>query len=258
MFVSFANITFGSTRRIMAQARETQWFDSLLPVNELFVWRLIARHPLHFARYYKQGFGLFMWKPYVLDRVLRSVEDGTIVCYADSGLHLNSGGRTRWESMVKELQDSKESIGLFSAGPGYKRRQFVKADAVHAYFPGFWDSDLDSLYASVILIRKSSASQCFISEWRQLCETPSFIDRSPSRTHDEQKWFLGQDADNGLLGLVAAKHEREILVYSDRINLYDQNGKQLKHVLSNNDYRRLDWSALDHVPFQIRRDRRDR
>jgi len=101
-FLAFADSRLESTlRRIRQQAEDMHVFgDRILTFTERdldadFQERM-AKHLLPGSR----GFGYWCWKPQIVLQVLKEMDDGDVLLYADAGCHLNPKGIVRLREYV--------------------------------------------------------------------------------------------------------------------------------------------------------------
>jgi len=256
-FISFANSGYTAPDRILSQAQQSQFFDSVNCYSESDIVPLLRRHPIHFLTNRKKGFGRFMWKPYVLLKRLSEVPNGDTVIYSDSGTHIDASGGPRLSFYLESMKSANKSIGVFETSSKYKAVSYVKRAVVDSYFPEFYlepTRQMNSAYAGLVFARKTDRSEEIVGDWLRLCE--QFLpwnDCGPSK--NEIAEFVGQDVDNGILNLVLAKHNDYMLFNGKEVNLYDQHGFQLKHTLEDLEYSKLNWDSLRGYPFTFRRDR---
>jgi hypothetical protein len=259
-FLTFSNSEYMIPDRIVDQANQFGEFSSIYSWSESNIPEFIEKHRYHFLLYKDRGFGLWIWKPYVILKRLLEMDKGEILVYSDAGVFLNSNGSTRFQEYMDLLRIEDNQIIAFEVNNLYKSRFYVKADCIKVYYPEFYTLDLNCCYAGVLILKNSQYTRRLIFDWLSLCENTEFLSASKSIVHADPSYFRGQDADNGLLNLVLAKFQNryaddgKILILSDWVNLYHKNGKQLKHVISSGDYIKADWSSLNNFPFQIRRD----
>lgn len=256
-FITFGNSGYTSPGRILIQANESGFFQSVRSYSEKDIQPLIRRHPLHFILRRNQGFGRFIWKPYILIQRLQEVAMGDFVVYADLGTHISSRGRRTFDRYLTRIEQNEKSIGVFDVGKAYAAKSFVSQSAVDAYLPGFPNLSLavkNSVYAGLIIARKTDNALDMLQDWLKLCET--FLTR-PSLQIGATKipGFAGQDADSGFLPLILTKHQDFLLFPGAEVNLYHDSGIQLKHYLTETEYRLLSWKELSEFPFTLRRDR---
>lgn len=256
-FITFSNSGYSSPERILKQAKECAFFDTAVSFSEDDIAPLIRRHRLHFFFRKKNGFGRFMWKPYIILKRLSEIDCGDFLIYSDLGNHIQPPAQTKLEKYFSRMSAHGKSIGVFEAGDKYLASSFVRRKYVEYYLPSFYDdskSQSISVYAGLILVVKTRESEVIFREWLDLCEKfLPCIDLGSKR--GERKEFIGQDTDSGFLPLVLTKFQTHMSFPGTQINLYDKNGLQLKHTLSSKEYANLDWSPLDAQSFTYRRDR---
>jgi len=259
-FISFANTDYMLMDKIHKHAQSFNLFDTINLYNEGDIAELIERHPHFFALYKKRGFGLWMWKPYIILKKLLTLNNGEILFYIDAGSVLNVHGKSRFEEYLDLLLDEENKVVAFQTSNYYKGFYYVKADCVQSYFPNYYTYNLTCYYAGALLIKNSDFTRKLIKEWLGLCENENFIDSSPSKTYAEHEEFIGQDADNGLLNLVLGKFlvkysmfGKIISIFPDEVSLCNSEGVQLVHSLDYSEFLQQDWSQHSSFPIQFRR-----
>jgi hypothetical protein len=255
--ITFRNKGYSQPDRFLSQAIDSGFFSTITCYTNSDIRPLLFRHPLHFYFRRNQGFGSFIWKPYLLLRKLSHVNDGDVVVYSDLGNHISKSGHLMFSRYMDTLIHSNKSIGVFDVGEYYKSASFVYKRAVDSYYPAFygdWKAIQNSVYGGLVFARKTKNVEKILNDWLRLCKeylTPLF----PDKKSTEIPQFIGQDADNGFLPLILSMHNDYVIFPGGDVNLYSREGIQLKHSLSNKEYESLDWSPLDASPFTLRRDR---
>ena len=256
-FITFANSTYTNPDRILSQARESNFFNSVTRYSEADITELMSRHRIHFFARRKHGFGRFMWKPFVVLKRLQEVPYGDVVIYTDSGTHIDPSGKSKLDSYLQSMESSDKSLGVFETSSKYKAISFVRRVVVESYFPSFYSEpgvSMNTVYAGLLLARKTPRVEEQMRDWLKLCE--QFLPRIDlGSKKNEILEFSGQDADNGMLPLVLAKHNDYVLFSGQEVNLYDPDGFQMKQVLGDLEYSMLNWDELRESPFTLRRDR---
>lgn len=251
-FITFCNLDYRpSADRILREASDSGWFDNVRSYSELDLPLFFQKHRLHMAAHGRVKFGYFIWKPSVILAELSIMSENDILVYADSGMKINRLGEDRLRDYMSILEGGQNAL-TFATGQKYVGQHYVKADAVAAYFPDFYQRTDTALYAGILILRNTEKTREAILDWQELCENTQFITPGPSVSNADPKFFIGQDADNGLFQMVARKHGFFSIV-PDEINLYDAKGNQVVHAYGAGKYRKIDWTPLDHVPFQVRR-----
>lgn len=146
-----------------------------------------------------RGFGYWLWKPHIIYETLRDVPPGAWVLYADAGIELLSS--------VLTLTQFNQDIVLF--GNEWPHVMFCKRSVWEVMLPGWYDPNQKQVQASVILVRKTTASMRFIWEWLQWCQKPGFIDDSPSPVTNDPT-FKEHRHDQAILTNIAIKHKIQL------------------------------------------------
>jgi hypothetical protein len=97
--------------RLGRQAKESGKFDRITVENP---YSLKSFHPTFFEsnnifmQQNLRGYGLWIWKPYLVSAHLRKLNPGDLLCYFDSGCHLNfstTGAHKNWLRYTQIAQD---------------------------------------------------------------------------------------------------------------------------------------------------------
>jgi hypothetical protein len=93
-------VTFGSGKawkpavaRLRSQAKKSGRFGKVISFSEIDLDTEIMGIPSEFFSKNSRGFGLWIWKPYIVQKVLREFPECEIVFYLDAGCELNNNMR---------------------------------------------------------------------------------------------------------------------------------------------------------------------
>lgn len=247
-FLTFANTSYMSLDRIHKQAVDMNIFDTINLKNEHDISDFLEKHR-NFIMNHKYGFGYYIWKPKIILDTLLKMKENDILLYCDAGTHLNNKGRHRFLEYINIFFDDKYHLVNFSTNNFYKIQQFVKSDAINAYFPELMKREDNCMYAGIMMIKKTNKSIALIQDYLALCENYHFLSDARSIT-PSHPLFIGNDKDNGLYAMCVLKHNISYFIDSKEVNVLDKFGKQL--YLKPNDE---GWSLLDEFPILIKRDR---
>jgi hypothetical protein len=256
-FITFANTGYTSPERILEQAKSSGYFTNLQVYSEMDIEKLINHHKSYFKRTSKVGYGHFIWKPFIISNHLLKIPDGEFLFYSDLGMHINfnENANAKFNEYLYKLLSENSLFGVFETSKAYNARGLATASVINAYFPQF--ADLQSwiyVYGSPLFILNCPESRRILGDWLMLCE--KYLPKAYSQV---RRYFFSDliylDADNGLLNIVLAKHGRCSFFDGREINLYSEDGLQLKHCLTPQEYQNVDWSSLQNFPFINKRDR---
>lgn len=164
-------ITFGAgaknfsraTARIARQARNFPWIDEVriysgLDLPEEFFSKMgdiLARNP--------KGFGLWSWKPFLIQRELDSMNHGDILLYLDAGVEINIVGSSRFTFYLDHL--ARKNMLFFQLD--HQHRQWTKRRSeIFDLGENFFRNQV---VAGVLMFRVSEESKSLVSRWKELC-----------------------------------------------------------------------------------------
>lgn len=127
----------------------------------------------------KRGSGLWLFKPYVVLKVLLSMQDGDILCYCDS-LYLF---RCNFRPYIDEwLNDSDVGLARNKPNEGtFPELEWTKMNSFHIMGVSFERaSKTPQDWGGFMLLRKSLYSVRFVSAWLTYCTDHRLISDSPS------------------------------------------------------------------------------
>jgi len=148
-----------------------------------------------------RGAGYWLWKPYVVLKMLEQVPENDFVLYVDVGSLLIKPV----DSLIERLGDA--DILIFKNV--HKNKGHVKRDLLKLM-------DLDheevlnalQLQAGYIFARNTGGARKFIKKWLKLCEIERAITDSPSV--DEYPSFIDHRHDQAILSLLVLKYPEKV------------------------------------------------
>jgi hypothetical protein len=200
------------------EARRTGWFsDVKVWTDRSFFGPIFENAPsgglpslgmadvldCQFAQTNPRGLGYWIWKPAMIERMLRETDDGDLVVYADAGTEISAAGRDRFREYV---QMADTSGGLFFSLRGLKTVCWTKAEVVTHLKVTAEELSLEQIQAALFLIRNGAEARQFVADWLALCRTDSYClldDRlDPAIQRPE---FIENRHDQALLSILARR-----------------------------------------------------
>jgi len=243
-FITFGdgNETYRAAgQRIAVQARETGWFASVQTFHEEDLPKLSSKwFETHrdFIRANARGFGYWMWKPFIILEVLKTLPEGEILLYADAGFEISKGGAAKFRGYLDEVQRA-EFLAFEITHPIHK---WTKGD-VFAYFSIAPNSEIyfeDQLQSGLLFFRKTAKSLLFVSHWAELMAARgySLLDDTVSVAPNSE-------------GFVEHRHDQAILTVLAKMHRFGS-------ILPAEDYHADIWAAGKYIvenPFHAFRNR---
>ena len=186
-FLSFGNDRFKKSRsRIQKEAEATGLFDCTLIETE----EICNEEPFKsVCEKYKtcgRGFYWYMWKPYIIFKILKCLKNGDILFYCDAGMKIYDSPNIieKFKNLFELVQDKNKcptGIATFiTTGPPAQRKEYMY-NMVHVFdhFSVGNDESIthtQQVQAGVHTILKCDKSIKIIEEWFELTKTnPEFF-----------------------------------------------------------------------------------
>jgi hypothetical protein len=122
-----------------------------------------------------RGAGYWLWKPYFIDLALSSLNEGDYLVYTDAG--------------VTFVNDISHLIGAMDSdimvfGNRWRHGDWCRMDVLKAMGCAH-ETNREQLQASCIILRKSTLSVEFVSDWLYFCTLNRYITDDPSSLPNE-------------------------------------------------------------------------
>lgn len=211
-FITFGNDLFKNQReRLRNQATELGWFDSIVIESPETIQNFITLHRSFFENN-NRGFGYWIWKPYIILRLLNEMKDGDFLFYVDAGATIIHHKKDRFDGYINYLKDHPRPILTFWDA-AYTERKFQKAKVLKRFNIGDVTLDqseefLDSnqIESGIFICRKCEFTMSFVQEWMDLLI--------------EDNYGLVNDEDDSiqLEGFIGHRHDQSILSILCKLN----------------------------------------
>ena len=228
--VTFGTGKYNKRRFVLAeQARKTNLFDSILaygkkdlgPEYHKYVnFDDQARRPSSLgegAIQNRKKNEYWLWKPYLIQKTLRELDDGDILMYIDAGCTINKNQIGSLRLLLDMIEGSpKEICGIaFRVEKNHPIKNFTKRDIL-IRFPAV-DIELPQLAGGYIIFRKSENTLSVVKQWYDLCciDSNSLLDDSPSKSGKESADFVNNRHDQALLTMCVYDSGKFVILPSE-------------------------------------------
>ncbi|HEY5367867.1 MAG TPA: hypothetical protein VIJ75_02655 [Hanamia sp.] len=203
--MKYVALTFSDEKYIKARQRyvsemaEKAIFSKIYSLGPEDIYDEFLKDHESFINNNPRGYGYWIWKPFIVHKILMELDDGDILVYGDAGNEL-SGSREECLQIfdiVKNLPGTK-----LIAQDSYRTYLFTKTDL---FFKVRWYGLLYVLKLQVqagrLVIEKNDKTQKFVSEWLKICtinyknidDSPSLLPKLPrfvEHRHDQSVFSL--------------------------------------------------------------------
>lgn len=147
---------------------------------------------------YKRGAGLWLWKPYIINKVLSDIQFGDWMFYTDGGAIFIRD----IHKLIECAEFNNTDIMLFEQP--LLHRQFTKHETMVQM--GIVDNDANQTLG-IFLLQKTNKTVALMSEWLQCCECEDLL--SPAVFYPEIKEytdFVAHREDQSILSALRIKN----------------------------------------------------
>ena len=222
ILLSFAsNDLKKSIFRFKKQAQETKFYDEIRIITYADLdtnFKLTLKKLLLDGK--KRGFGYFMWKPYLVKKILEEINYGDIINYMDIGFHLLKENKKKFEDYLKFINEENNWILAFQyhnqmkeklkniSFPYREEKKYSKGDLLD--FFGFYNNssvtETPQYMAGCFFIKKSKKSISFINEWLDIFyKRFDLVDDTESKLKN-LNGFLENRHDQSVFSLLCKKY----------------------------------------------------
>lgn len=179
---TFTDNKFEKTReRYVAELASKNIFSEIYSLGSDDIYKEFLIHHRSLIENNPKGYGYFIWKPYIISKILNQLDEGDILVYGDAGNTI-PGPREDCLEKFDLVKSIKKGTKIIACQEGYNIR-WIKTDL---YFRVKWYAILYAFRfmpaANRIVIQKDAKTVAFVKEWLALC-TKDYrnIDYSPSK-----------------------------------------------------------------------------
>ena len=163
-----------------------------------------------FDKYPAIGYGLFIWKPYIIASKLDEIDDGEFIYYQDASRYDNNGLENYNLISICEYMN-ENNIELL---PGFKinvmNKYLIKEECLK-YMDYNNNEDFlnkEHYNTSPLIFKKTQNTVQFIKEWLHFCQIPQCIIKN-TRSHQ---------CDQAIFNILLDKYNYKGILYTDDKN----------------------------------------
>ncbi len=149
--------------RIHRQASEFPWIDEIQTYSDTNLIDEYLEKLGEFAAENPKGFGLWSWKPFLIQHEFNTMKDGDVLIYLDAGVEINKRGAQRFTFYLDHL--ARQDIFVFSLD--HQHRQWTKNNPeIFDYGQNYFRNQV---VAGILMFRVSDVSRNLVNSWKELC-----------------------------------------------------------------------------------------
>ena len=149
----------------------------------------------------QRGYGYWLWKPFLIQQVINTMQNDEILFYCDSDFILKKD-KTFLEKLKKDVKNNK----IISSSTREKEKSWNKKDTINRVGVTINEEDIQ-VQAGTLLIYVCDETRNLIDEWYSICceKDYHYIDNSPS-IRPNYVSFKEHRHDQSIFSLLLKKH----------------------------------------------------
>ena len=108
VFATFADSRYGRAMERIKRETENFGFDERYFFSERDLPKDFFKG--FSPKIYRRGYGYWIWKPYIVNKMMNRLNDGDILVYTDAGTQWHISGRKRFEEYVGMLNEERSIV----------------------------------------------------------------------------------------------------------------------------------------------------
>ena len=208
-----------SAKRLEAQARKLQNLASFTIYDETILEGNCALKKI--TNKHSRGFGLWSWKPFVIQKALANIPSGGILLYLDVGCEINVAGQ---EKLKEYIEDLDQTVGIlpFRAVPPDEdiletnfnydaliEKKWTKLQLFQYFDVASDDRILSSpqFGAGIIFLKKTNFTIKFVSHWCKVMSSRPELYDDVSFINEQSLDFVQSRHDQSVFSLLCKIHK---------------------------------------------------
>lgn len=222
VFLTFGNRNFyGALNRIIKQVNEIKYFDKIYLYNELTLSRLpnyIQIYPI--IQKYKRGYGLWIWKIFLINYVLEQIQLNDIIVYSDAGCYFEGKYINELDILINKLKN--EDFDNIALQLPFIEQEWTKMDTIIACDCNFPEiTETGQLVGGIQIIKKTPEIIELYRKAYNIALNIHLLDDSPSNSPNALG-FQEHRHDQSIMSLLRKKHNKTFII-SDLSSVDDWN-----------------------------------
>lgn len=166
-----------------------------------------------------RGFGYWIWKPYIIWKTLKSLADGDILLYLDSGCELDISKADELDQYIEHVK-TKGMWGTRGSPRDFSNDvSYCKRDTSIKYNLDLTTLQKEHIQGSIHILLRNNLILEFLEEWYEDCEVYHSLNDEPSVEPNFPE-FIDHRHDQSIYNLLLKRYAMEdLILYKGQVNL---------------------------------------
>jgi hypothetical protein len=217
---------YDAVKRLDRELKETSAFHEIVPYTDKDLKEDPQFWEKHkdFIENNKRGYGYWIWKPYIIMKVLDQMNENDILMYIDGGCEVMNGGDAKEKIIELAVQCTKHNIIYTSTNEVEKK--WTKTDLFKKLNLNEDAKESTQNAATIVIIKNTEVTRNFVRDWYELCCNYNYIDDSPSILENDPSFVENRHDQSVFSSLLKSEKYKNILNKEDNLD-YEKNCMQI-------------------------------
>lgn len=191
--------------RLFNEAINLRVFDSITILSEIESFEYVKELLDHKDFLYSsRGFGYWIWKYFLISKLMSEVNDNDIIMYCDSGCTLNPNGLNRLSYYVNTAYER----GSLVFDVGHPEFKYTKMDTYNRIFQNdFKYLETNQICATAFFLKNNDSNKIILEEIKNISTENNYHYVSDNISNlDNDHRFLEHRHDQSIFSLIAKKN----------------------------------------------------
>jgi hypothetical protein len=226
VFLTFGDNNFHLRKfKLVNEAMLSAWFSKFIVFDKFFLQDNLEINKRINDSSRSRGYGYWIWKSYIIHRVLNTIEENEILVYLDAGCSLNLNGTQEFFNLINLLKNQNEK-DIISFSLGFAEKHFTKRDLFkHLNCDEIEITDSGQIISGMHIWKNTKFTRDLSNEWYDISLIDNLIDDSSSKELNYEN-FVEHRHDQSIFSLLIKKNKEKCFILDD--NSYHVNFNSLE------------------------------
>ena len=191
--------------RFFNEALNLGVFDSIKVISEIESFKYVKELLNHKDFFYSsKGFGYWIWKYFLISKLMSEVNDNDVIMYCDSGCTLNPNGLNRLYYYVNTACEN----GSLVFDVGHPEFKYTKMDTYNRIFQNnFKYLETNQICATAFFLKNDDSNKTILEEIKNISTENNYhyVSDNISNLYNDHR-FLEHRHDQSIFSLIAKKN----------------------------------------------------
>jgi hypothetical protein len=193
---------YDAVQRIRGELSNTQFFDNIVSYTDKDLKNDASFWNTHqdFIENNKRGYGYWIWKPYIILKTLKQMQEGEILFYLDVGCEVKN--ETDGKSKLLEMVRACDKHDILYTSTNHDTKSYTKMDLLeHMNMNKHSIKDSTMHQAGLLCIKNIPTTRNMVKEWYQIASQYRLLDDTASSAPNDPT-FIEHRHDQAIFSLL--------------------------------------------------------